>query len=779
MKAWLNLGALVAVMASCSLQPSLPPVAHPSESAIQGLATPIQLEAGQSTVLNTFDYITSGADSVKAHGGLDVQVWGDTLGFYELSVTDSTAVQSVISLYKSGYSYDVVVHRSRKRPVEIRVPIAFLEGPITVFGSFNAWNRAADTLVQEGSDWVYHGMIQPGVVEYKFFKDEVEYTDPNADSVSNGMGGYNSVLEIELGANPPAHVYSNGNDAQGIHFDFIPANQAIIAMWENHRLPAEYIERTDTSFIVSIPEAAQSMERSALRIFSHNEAAWAKEVQVPLAFGKPIADAALVHRNDWKSARMYFIMVDRFENGDTTNDRPLNDPEVLPIADFQGGDIAGVLQKLRSGFFDSLGVNTIWLSPIAKNAEGAWGLWDKGGVRTKFSAYHGYWPTSNVLLDNRFGTPEEVRTLLSEAHAKGYNVVLDYVANHVHLDHPVYQENPDWATDLYLPDGTMNTEKWDEHRLTTWFDTHLATLDLRRSEIVEPMTDSALVWVTDFEFDGFRHDATKHIDLLYWRTLTRKVKQQVDRPIYQIGETYGSPELISSYLSTGMLNAQFDFNTYDALVSVLADSSVDIQRVVDVMNASWEWYGQHNTMGYISGNQDRSRFISLASGDVRLDEDQKLAGYTREIGKPGEEGYAMLELLHVFNHSIPGIPVIYYGDEYGSPGANDPDNRRMMKFGGLDEDESSLRDVVTALQEIRSSEMALIYGSADISAVNEDVIHIRRRYLETTIDIYINRGEEALELSDAEGAVLLYGDSLQTLAAQSAVIYKTTKYTTP
>ena len=101
--------------------------------------------------------------------------------------------------------------------------------------------------------------------------------------------------------------------------------------------------------------------------------------------------------------------------------------------------------------------------------------------------------------------------MLAEAHKRDINIILDYVANHVHKEHPLYQKHPDWATNLYLPDGTLNTEKWDEHRLTTWFDTFMPTLDLERPEIYEPMTDSALFWVTEYKFDGFRHDATKHI----------------------------------------------------------------------------------------------------------------------------------------------------------------------------------------------------------------------------------------------------------------------------
>ena len=93
-------------------------------------------------------------------------------------------------------------------------------------------------------------------------------------------------------------------------------------------------------------------------------------------------------------------------------------------------------------------MNTLWLSPFTKNPEDAWGLWDMGGVTTKFSGYHG-WPISNVVPDGRFGCPEVIRDMLGSAHEQEMNIALDYVANHVHQSHPIYQEHPDWATELY------------------------------------------------------------------------------------------------------------------------------------------------------------------------------------------------------------------------------------------------------------------------------------------------------------------------------------------
>ncbi|MEO1257132.1 MAG: alpha-amylase family glycosyl hydrolase, partial [Bacteroidota bacterium] len=176
--------------------------------------------------------------------------------------------------------------------------------------------------------------------------------------------------------------------------------------------------------------------------------------------------------------------VDRFNNGNPSNDKPLNIPEVHPKVDYFGGDLAGITQRIQDGYFQDLGVNTLWLSPITQNPEGAFGKYPK--PKTSFSSYHGYWPISNVKVDYRFGSKEEFRSLVNSAHDSEMNVLLDYVANHVHEQHPIYQQNPGWATNLYLPDGSLNTERWDDQRLTTWFDTFMPTLDLSKMETVDP-----------------------------------------------------------------------------------------------------------------------------------------------------------------------------------------------------------------------------------------------------------------------------------------------------
>jgi alpha-amylase len=406
---------------------------------------------------------------------------------------------------------------------------------------------------------------------------------------------------------------------------------------------------------------------------------------------------------------------------------------------------------LKEGYFDSLGINTIWLSPITQNPEGAYGFWKD--PKTKFSGYHGYWPVSSSKVDYRYGTSQELKDLIEEAHKRNINVILDYVANHVHEEHPLYKQHQEWATELYLPDGSLNTERWDDHRLTTWFDTFLPTLNLENPEVYEPMTDSALFWIKEYNLDGFRHDATKHIPEIFWRTLTYKLKKDVMFPknitLYQVGETYGSRELIASYVGSGQMDGQFDFNVYDDAVATFARPDVGFQRLNNSLEESFHYYGVHNMMSYISGNQDRARFISYAAGDISFEEDSKIAGWKRKVGerKPSDEtAYDKLIQLIAFNATIPGIPVLYYGDEIGMTGGNDPDNRRMMRFQDLSEGEKMVKEKTAALMKFRKSSMALMYGDFIPLRVENKVYAYLRSYFGQDVVVVFNKEPEEVTL---------------------------------
>ena len=497
--------------------------------------------------------------------------------------------------------------------------------------------------------------------------------------------------------------------------------------------------------------------RAYLRIFAEDDTWLYNDLLLPLQDGQIVNDASLLNRHDQQTQVLYSLMIDRFSNGNTANDWKMNSPEVLDIVDYQGGDLAGITKKIEDGYFDQLGVNTLWISPITQNPWDAWGCYpfangnkyDSTKTYTKFSGYHGYWPIYATAIDSRFGTPDEFRTLLKTAHAHGINVVLDYVANHMHINSPTLQAHPDWHTDSILPDGRRNFELWDDARLTTWFDKHIPTLDLERPEVCEAMTDSALYWLENYDLDGYRHDACKHIPEAYWRILGQKIATRFPgRPIWMIGETYGSPELIGSYVKSGMLNAQFDFNVYFTAREALCGYT-GMDRIIANELTSLATYGGHHTMGNISGNHDQIRFASIAGGAIDIRSQGKEEGWTQEIGiGDAEKAYRLALLLEVLNMTLPGVPCIYQGDEYAEAGANDPDNRHMMRFDNLNSQEQEMRAKVTELIHMRRNSMPLLYGDFIPLESNADEIAYMRVYLGQKVIVTINRKELTYKLSE-------------------------------
>ena len=305
---------------------------------------------------------------------------------------------------------------------------------------------------------------------------------------------------------------------------FLVAPEQVMVFWQNVKMSSTDYELNGRELIVRVPREAGLMKRSYMRIIASEGEKISNDLLIPLEYKRVLSDISQLDRTDKQAQVLYSLMIDRFHNGDTSNDKPLNRPDVLPTVDFKGGDIKGITDKIQSGFFTDLGINTIWMTPVAQNPDDPWGL-DKDPY-TKFSAYHGYWPINPTVLNPHFGTEEQLKEMLEEAHKRNINVIVDYVANHLHQSSPILKEHPDWVTPMYTEDGRLNVRLFDDERLTTWFDTFLPTLDLEKEEVREAMTDSALYWIRHYDFDGFRHDAAKHIPESYWRLLTKKIRKE-------------------------------------------------------------------------------------------------------------------------------------------------------------------------------------------------------------------------------------------------------------
>ena len=647
-----------------------------------------------------------------------------------------------VKLWTKGIPYSVPCRKTDK------IDYVFTFNPqgksykkVQIAGQMNDWAPIFTPDLQMNKSGLYEVTlnISPGTYLYQMVLDGDQNHDANnPNKVDNGYGKFNSILQVEGENDKFPRLVTDEYTNSTITLSAYNEVTNVFVYWQNFLLPTKFIKSENSLITFDIPAEAKKMDRSFIRVWACNGLGVSNDVLIPLQKGKVLSDSKQITRTDKQAQIIYFMLVDRFKNGDKTNDHPMNRPDVNPKVDYWGGDLAGLQQKIEDGYFDKLGANTLWISPLNQNPTEPYGYYPP--QKTKFSGYHGYWPVSSSKVDFRFGTNNEFKNLVNDAHEKNMNVLLDYVAHHVHIEHPFYKQHPEWTTSLYLPDGTLNTERWNDHRLTTWFDTFMPTIDFSNPKVVDMMTDSAIFWLKEFKLDGFRHDACKHVPEEFWRELTLKIKKNNQgKSLYQIGETYGSPELIGSYLTSGMLDGQFDFNVFDEASTAFAGVGAgDLQRVKNVMQTSFNTYGYHNLMGYISGNHDRARFMSYASRDLKFGEDAKAAGWQREIGITDSTAYDKMFLLNAFNMTIPGVPVIYYGDEIGMTGAGDPDCRRMMRFEGWNNREANLWNKVSTLTHLRRDNPVLIYGDFINLQTTIDSWAYARKYFDNEAIVFIN-----------------------------------------
>ena len=291
----------------------------------------------------------------------------------------------------------------------------------------------------------------------------------------------------------------------------------------------------------------------------------------------------------WEGANVYFLLTDRFNNGDPSNDINFDRTEETgKLRDFEGGDIKGITQKIKEGYFTNLGINAIWMTPVVEQIHGAT---DEG---TGLSyGFHGYWASDWTNLDPNFGTKEDLHELIEEAHKRGIRILLDAVINHTG---PVTKKDPVWPSEWVrtepqcnyksfettttctlvknLPDiRTDSNEDLDlpPHLVKKWkkegrYDQELAELDAffertsypksPRFYIIKWLTD----YITEFGIDGYRVDTVKHTEAYVWQ----EFKKECDYAFAEYKEN--NPEKVldnnSFYLVGEVYNYNISHTTY-------------------------------------------------------------------------------------------------------------------------------------------------------------------------------------------------------------------------
>ncbi len=459
----------------------------------------------------------------------------------------------------------------------------------------------------------------------------------------------------------------------------------------------------------------------------------------------------------WQDGIIYYAFTDRFVNADPSNDRPVQHPQLLPQANYQGGDFAGIQKKIEEGYFHKLGVNILWLAPLNRNPDGAWQEYLP--PYRFYSGYHGYWPISHTEIEPRFGGESGLRSLIASAHQRGIKMIADLVLKHAHIEHPLWKEKREWFGTLELPDGTKNLRIWDEQQFTTWFEEWLPGFDFNNPEAVQFLLGNARDWAERFSLDGYRLDAVKHIQYSFWpqfRTTMREWEKESGRPaMYFVGETFMDRQGIMSFVGPNMLDGQFDFPLYDTIMEVFAANQADFGALETSLSASETIYGKETLMSPLVGNHDKSRFMAFADGDLPIsdEDDEEEIGWANPPQVDNTAAYNKLKMALSFVLAIDGVPMIYYGDEVGLTGAGDPDNRRMMpQESDLTAAQRAVREHFEKVAHLRQAHPALRYGDRRVLLAEGDRYAFVRRYLGDAVVVAWNKGsQEATFALSADG----------------------------
>lgn len=490
---------------------------------------------------------------------------------------------------------------------------------------------------------------------------------------------------------------------------------------------------------------------------------------------------------DWRDAVIYFVFVDRFFDGNPANNCTVNGVSGGPqsIANYQGGDWAGVTQKINDNYFTDLGVNTLWITvPFDNPNVSGQGV---GGDNHQYSAYHGYWPkldSSNpatLATEGCFGTFAELKALVAAAHAKGLKVLFDYAMVHVHDSSGVRAANPTWfwPNDNGKGGNCICGEgcSWDTlpDRERCWFTGYLPHWNYTNPAARDYSVANAVEWIkqtadsSGLGVDGFRADAIKHVDISWLTALRAKItadvlsKQTPQQRFYMVGETYdfGNRDVIKAYVDPSTkLDGQFDFPLRAQIVDKVIMRLGGMSDLANFMAGNDYFYGANAVMSTFIGNHDLPRVVHLAADNRLWGDNQGADGKDRAwVNQPGlvQETSAYERLANGFAviFTNRGAPLLYYGDEIGLPGAGDPDNRRFMQWPGTSQRDATalsagqtyLRDRVKKLLSIRSKHPALRRGVRTTISATGDVWVYSRVTAGDTVYVAVNRGDTQQSIS--------------------------------
>ena len=422
---------------------------------------------------------------------------------------------------------------------------------------------------------------------------------------------------------------------------------------------------------------------------------------------------------DWDEAVVYFMMTDRFFDGNESNntasgtDTYGDNPGL-----YHGGDFAGVTAKLD--YLQDLGVNTIWLTPIVKNIAGVT-VTDEGKEDVPYNAaYHGYWASDFTKLNPTMGTTEEFKTMISEAHKRGMRIMVDIVVNHA-----------GYGTESTFAD-MLRDKSVSEGDIKSW-QSGLPDFATEKADVRAKLVEWQTSWMKDYGVDYFRVDTVKHVDSTTWAALKNSTTE-VNPSFKMIGEYYGAGYASNgSTLGSGQMDADLDFDFNDQATSFVSGNISSVEKFLSARNSALN--NAYMTGQFLSSHDEDGFKASLINGK----------GYTEDEATSAALVAATLQL------TAKGIPVIYYGEEVGLSGLNNypyQTNRYDMDFSKATKDNVTYQHYKNLLSIRNAYTDVFARGSRTVVASSDEECYdvIARSYGDTTLYVGMNIKDTAKEV---------------------------------
>lgn len=438
-----------------------------------------------------------------------------------------------------------------------------------------------------------------------------------------------------------------------------------------------------------------------------------------------IAEEDLYEEEKWlQESIIYQIFPDRFCNGDNSKniEGTLSwGKGKVNTKSMYGGDLRGVIEKLS--YLKELGVNLIYLTPVFKS-----------------TTNHKYNTKDYFDIDPQFGTINEARELVEKAHNNGIKIIFDAVFNHSGSDFFAFKDliknqQQSKYKEWYFIDSWPVSQAKDKYYTFANGCENMPKLNTNNEEVKEYLLSVGEYWIKEIGIDGWRLDVCDEVGHEFWREFRKRIKKANKNTII-IGEIMHEA---NSFLKGDQLDGIMNYPFKNAIIDFFGKNIINAREFLDIMAENRVLYMDSiiRQMWNLIGSHDTKRIYNECEGNINK-----------------------IKLAIAYQFLYIGVPYIYYGDEIGLDGEDDPDNRKCMIW----DEENQNKDLLNFYKmmiKLRKANKELIYGDFEEIYCKNDLLAFKRVLKDTNILVLFNNSDkdEAIELNlNCKGTNLITGE---------------------